>query len=288
MKIIPLAAESMGVRSMATFVETEDCRVIIDPGAIVRPFRFGLTPHPMEEWCLKKHLRRIKLFIQSSNIIIITHYHTAHFLPEVFDLYRNKILLLKNPNQKISVSQRNRAFEFLRVVQGLAREVSYIDGRTLNYGNTQINFSPPVPHDKHASKGFVVQVAFHEMGKTFLFSSDVQGPCLEEPVDFLLNQNPELLYLDGPVTHLQGDSNMRKDLSQTMDRIQRIIEESKVLKIIIDHHLLRDLQWNTKIKPIFNFARQRGILIQTAAEFRGEENNLLEARRKQLYEEDPP
>ena len=288
MKIIPLAAESMGTRSMATFLETEDCRALIDPGAIVGPLRFGLKPHPMENWCLKKHCDRISLFAQSSNIVIVTQYHPAHFIPDVLDLYQNKILLLKNPNQHISVNQRNRAFEFLKRVQGLAREVNYVDDRAVSYGNTQINFSPPIPQDALDRKGFVIQVAFNEKGKTFLFSSDIQGVNLEESVDFFLSQNPEIIYLDGPVTYPLGDSKSKKRLEKALDRINRIIEKTKVVKVIIDHHLLRDLQWREKIESVFNCARRRGVMIQTAAEFRGEENNLLEARRKQLYENDPP
>ena len=46
-KIIPLAAESLGVRSMCTYVETPDLRILIDPGVSLGP-RFGLLPHPKE------------------------------------------------------------------------------------------------------------------------------------------------------------------------------------------------------------------------------------------------
>ena len=58
MKITPLAADSMGTRSMATFVETGDCRILIDPGAELGPMRYGLAPHPLELYCLDKHLER--------------------------------------------------------------------------------------------------------------------------------------------------------------------------------------------------------------------------------------
>ncbi len=288
MEIIPLAAESMGVRSMATFVETKDCCAIIDPGAIVEQFRSGLPPHPVEEWCLAKHLERIHLFTQTSDIIIITHYHDPHFFADIIEHYRDKILLIKNPNQLINVNQRNRAFKFLRAIQGVAKDINYADGRILNYGNTQISFSPPIPHGASDSQGFIIQVAFREQGYTFVFSSDVQGPYTDTPIDFIVSQNPELLYLDGPMTYLQGDQQVQNDLENVITRIKKIIEKTKVINVIIDHHLLRDHQWDSKIESAFNFARQRGVIIQTAAEFRGEENNLLEARRVQLYENDPP
>ena len=170
MKIIPLAADSMGVRSMATYVETADCRVLIDPAAALGPFRQGLTPHPVEEWCLKKHWQRIHLFAKSADTIIITHYHTAHFVSNILDLYRNKKLLLKNPNQKIDVNQRNLAFDFINKIRGIAGDVSYIDNRTMSFENTRFIFSPPVPHSVGASSDYFIQVVIDERGKRFYYS----------------------------------------------------------------------------------------------------------------------
>jgi len=39
MKIVPVASESLGVRSMATFVEIGKLKVFIDPGAALGPKR---------------------------------------------------------------------------------------------------------------------------------------------------------------------------------------------------------------------------------------------------------
>jgi len=287
MKITPLAADSMGNRSMATFVETKDCKVLIDPGANVGEFRYGLKPHPLEYWSLEKHRERIKLFAQSADIIVITHYHFDHFMPDVPDIYREKILLLKNPNQKINTSQRKRAFEFLKNTKSLSREVSYVDGRTFSFGKTRIVFSPPFVHGADEKLGFVIQVVLQEGEESFLHSSDIQGPCRNGPVDFIIGQNPRLLYLDGPLTYLQGDTDLMESLEKTIQKMQTILEKTDVERVIIDHHLLRDIQWRDRIKPLFTFASSKGILIQTAAEYRGEENNLLEARRQQLYEDNP-
>jgi len=288
MKITPLAAESMGSRSMATCVETKECKVLIDPGANVGSLRFGLSPHPLEKWLLQKHRERIASYTQLSDIVIITHYHFDHFTPDAYDLYKNKILFLKNPNQKINVRQRNRAFEFLKNIKGLPSEISYVDGRALDVGKTRFVFSEPILHGAVERMGFVIQVALKEDEETFLFSSDIQGPCRKAPVDFILRINPDFIYLDGPVTYLHDASGSRETLNKTVTRIISILEKTKVTKVIIDHHLLRDLHWREKIQPVFAFANPKGIIIQTASEFRGEENNLLEARRRQLYESDLP
>jgi predicted metallo-beta-lactamase superfamily hydrolase len=48
MKIVPIAFDSLGVRSMATYVETNDVKIVIDPGVSVSPDRYSLPPHRME------------------------------------------------------------------------------------------------------------------------------------------------------------------------------------------------------------------------------------------------
>ena len=45
--LVPLAFESMGVRGMATYVETEDLRILFDPGCALGP-RFSLRPSERE------------------------------------------------------------------------------------------------------------------------------------------------------------------------------------------------------------------------------------------------
>ena len=47
-KVTPLAAESFGVRSMCTLVETPDVAVLLDAGVSLCPYRFSLPPHPIE------------------------------------------------------------------------------------------------------------------------------------------------------------------------------------------------------------------------------------------------
>ena len=57
MKVIPLAFESLGVRSMATFVET-DHKILIDPGTSIAPKRFGYPPWKNEFEAAYKALKR--------------------------------------------------------------------------------------------------------------------------------------------------------------------------------------------------------------------------------------
>ena len=62
----------------------------------------------------------------------------------------------------------------------------------------------------------------------------------------------------------------------------------KVPKTILGHHNLRDEKWRILSQPIFDAASESGHEVVTAAEFACKEDNLLEFRRRQLFEEEPP
>src|SRR5688500_12259602 len=73
MKIVPLAAESLGVRSMATYVEVGATSVLIDPGATLAPLRYGLPPAD-EEWeALRRANDRISAYAARSQFIFVSH-----------------------------------------------------------------------------------------------------------------------------------------------------------------------------------------------------------------------
>ncbi len=61
-RIVPLAFDSFGVRSMATFVETDNLRILIDPGVSLAPIRYGLEPHPLEWERLNETWKTIKQY----------------------------------------------------------------------------------------------------------------------------------------------------------------------------------------------------------------------------------
>ena len=54
----------------------------------------------------------IKKAAKQADLIVISHYHWDHFLPDDLHIYRKKLILAKNPNEFINDSQRNRAVDF--------------------------------------------------------------------------------------------------------------------------------------------------------------------------------
>ncbi|HEX3013329.1 MAG TPA: MBL fold metallo-hydrolase [Methanobacterium sp.] len=290
MKVIPLAFESMGVRSMATFVET-DQKILIDPGTSIAPKRFGYPPWKTEFDALHETRARIGEYAEKANIVTISHYHHDHYTPfepgkfldssheSAKNLYQGKRLFIKHPTSQINKSQQKRAAEFLRNLEGLNCEVSYADGKSFEVGDTSIKFSDPLPHGSQGSKlGYVVAVTIKWNGKSFMHASDVQGPIYDESKRVILEEKPDMLILSGPPIYLAGFAVERKDIEKARNNLIEIAQQ--IPEVVVDHHLLRNTRYLNFIKSV---EKESGGEILVASQIINKEPDLLEARRKEFY-----
>jgi predicted metallo-beta-lactamase superfamily hydrolase len=282
MEIVPIAFDSMGVRSMATFVKTKDVAITIDPSVSLAPSRYGLPPHKIEMEQMEEKWREIKGFVEKSDVIIITHYHYDHHNPEEVEIFEGKKLLLKHPKDKINRSQIERAEYFLERLRNVKVEIDFCDGKKYEFGNTFVEISKPVFHGANQKLGFVLEVFVSDGKNSFLFSSDVEGPLHADQTEFILQRRPEIVFIDGPMSYMLGYRFSKASLEKAVENLKKISEVSR--EIVLDHHLLRDINWRNQISELFVHAEQFSTEIKSAAEFRGVEENLLEARRKELYE----
>ncbi|MCC6028311.1 MAG: MBL fold metallo-hydrolase [Archaeoglobus sp.] len=282
MEIVPIAFDSMGVRSMATFVKTKDVTITIDPSVSLAPSRYGLPPHKIEIEQMEEKWREIKGFVEKSDVIIITHYHYDHHNPEEVEIFEGKKLLLKHPKDKINRSQIERAEYFLERLRNVKVEIDFCDGKKYEFGNTFVEISKPVFHGANQKLGFVLEVFVSDGKNSFLFSSDVEGPLHADQTEFILQRRPEIVFIDGPMSYMLGYRFSKASLEKAVENLKKISEVSR--EIVLDHHLLRDINWRNQISELFVHAEQFSTEIKSAAEFRGVEENLLEARRKELYE----
>jgi predicted metallo-beta-lactamase superfamily hydrolase len=275
MKIIPLAADSMGTRSMATLVETKDIKLVIDPGVALAPERFSLPPHPVEIKRMEEHWNAIKKAAKEADILIVTHYHFDHHMPDSAEIFKGKIAMLKDTSTHINKSQIARSAKFLKNMGELPKEIIHTDGKEFRYGGTRIKFSAPMTHGLENRLGYVTEVLIDDGDRKFIHTSDVLGPCTDEQTAFIINENPDTAFIDGP---------MYFSMKQAIANLRGIIQECDIKELVIDHHLLRDLKWKEKISGVFKEAeKKKTTRILTAAEYAGKENDLLEAKRKELY-----
>ena len=97
--------------------------------------------------------------------------------------------------------------------------------------------------------------------------------------DYILDQKPDLLIMDGPPTIFLGWKFSIKNLEDASSNLVEIIEKLDC-EVILDHHLLRDLKYKERFPKPYEIGEGK---VKTFAEYLGEKNNTLEAHRKNLW-----
>ncbi len=279
MKIEFIAFDSFGVKSMCTRVETEDFSIVLDPGVAIETNSFPL-PLWKRIYLVEKYKRKIKKACKNSDIIIITHYHYDHHIPEKSDMYKDKILLIKDPKNYINRSQRGRSQEFLKIIKGLPKEIKIADNQKFIFDKIKIRFTKPLWHGLKGTKlGYVISCIIEDEKEKLFFSSDLDGPYLESYADMIIRENPDTLILDGPPTYLLGYLVSYKNFARCTLNIYKLVEKLNS-KIVLDHHLLRDYRYKDLLKCVYDLAEKKGKQVKTAAEFLGKKPKVLECYEK--------
>jgi predicted metallo-beta-lactamase superfamily hydrolase len=301
LQVTPLAAESLGVRSMCTYVETPDVRILLDAGVSLCPRRFGLPPHPKEFQAIVKARERIAEAAAKAEVVTISHYHNDHHTPSFEDwlcnwtsrdvtakqIYQGKTVLIKNPREQINYSQRERAWMFQKTTGKYAYKIEVADGKTFEFGETRLGFHEPVFHGPENSElGWVLIASITYGGEKFVFAPDVQGPMASTTLRIIIGEAPQLLLIGGPPLYLQGLKVGEGEMRRALENLASVAEQ--VPQTILEHHILRDRNWHERATDIFYAAYKTGHTVETAAEYLGEKNRLLEAARKELFDTEPP
>jgi predicted metallo-beta-lactamase superfamily hydrolase len=301
-KVTPLAAESFGVRSMCTLVETADVKVLLDAGVSLCPYRFGLLPHPLEFKTIDKLRGCIAEAAETAEVVTISHYHFDHHTPSYEDwlvnwteanetarqIYQGKKVLMKNPKEKINASQRQRAWLFQKTGGKYATTLEPADGKTFTFGkSTTVRFSEAVSHGADNSMlGWVVMALIEFEGERFMFAPDVQGPMSTHTLELIKSANPQVIMIGGPPFYLGGFKVSEAQLQLGLKNLVSVVEALPLT--ILEHHALRDEQWRKRTEQVYVAALVARHSVMTAAEFTGEKNMFLESKRKQLYLDTPP
>jgi len=299
-KVHPLAFESFGVRSMCTYVETPDVKVLLDAGVALGPNRFGFPPHPREYMALKERRGLIVEAAEKAEVVTISHYHFDHHTPSFTDwanlwssaeiaakIYNGKTVFAKSFKSKINFSQRRRGWLFRKKGGKLAARLEYADGRTFRFGQTSLRFTSPVFHGGENSElGWVLMTIIEYGDEKILFAPDVQGPMSDDTLRIILNESVRLAIIGGPPLYLADFRVSPEAIEHALRNLATLSRHVPI--IILDHHLLREKNWRQRLKSVFDASSSVGHKILTAAEYVGESDNLLEASRNILFETEPP
>jgi uncharacterized protein len=277
MKIIPLAAESLGVRSMATFVEVAGTGILIDPGATLAPSRFGLPPAEAEWEALRRANERISAYALRANLVFVSHYHEDHFRSDPIS-YAGRMVLAKDPRRMVQGLQARRGAELWRALEGRAH-LEAADSVRRQEAALTLEGSPPLAHGLEGTTlGYLVAltVVDHAERERFVFASDVQGPMSPVAAAWIIRQQPTLLYLAGPPSYMEHAVGADA-IDRGTDHLRRIIA-STGCRVVMDHYALRDQNWRERFGPLLETGR-----VTTAAGYLGMPEATLEAQRRELW-----
>ncbi len=284
---------------MCTFIQTPDARVLVDAGVALGP-RFRRLPHPKEYQARKECRAKIRECAAKADVIVVSHYHNDHHTPnytetvwlgssaeESEEIYRDKVVLVKDIRNAINFNQRRRGWMFQRFVKRIGSKCEVADGRAFEYGGTTVKISEPVPHGEEETElGWVLMTSIRCQEEKVLHASDVQGPMSKLTTRLILKEKPNLLILGGPPLYLEGIRVDKASIARGIENAARIAR--KIPKVIFEHHVLRSPNWKEEAKSVWEAGAEAGHEIVTGAEYLHQPLNLLESRREGLYEEDPP
>ncbi len=178
---------------------------------------------------------------------------------------RRKELFKKGKKWFLKLKEKWLKSQWIKEFKKERFEIIFCDGKTFKFGDTEIKFTLPLFHGIEYDRiGWVVAFTLSYKGKKILYSSDLQGPQIEDYADWIIMENPDFLTVDGPPTYLFGYMMNRTNLNRAIKNMKRIIENVKSELIIYDHHLLRDKKWRERVKEVLDYAKGKKNLITSA------------------------
>ncbi|RLE66967.1 MAG: MBL fold metallo-hydrolase [Thermoprotei archaeon] len=152
----------------------------------------------------------------------------------------------------------------------------FADNRVIEHKGVRIKFTKPLFHGIEFSRvGWVVGVVIETGGCKLLYSSDLNGPIIEDYAEWIIQEKPDIIVLDGPMTYMLGYTLNLINLSRAVENAVRIVEESSADLIIYDHHLPREKKFREHTMEVWKTAERKGVRLVTAAEYLGKEPVVL-------------
>jgi hypothetical protein len=152
-------------------------------------------------------------------------------------------------------------------------EFKFMDGSRVEIGGTVLRFTHPVFHGVEYDRlGWVCSTVIEHSGLKLIHTSDIQGPVIEDTADWIVRENPTVVFIDGPPTYLMGFIVNKTNFTRAIENAIRIIRESDKTELIIyDHHLMRDPLFRQRVGQVYKTAEENGRHVISAAEYLGQE-----------------
>jgi predicted metallo-beta-lactamase superfamily hydrolase len=283
MQVSVIGTESLGVRGLSCLVEVKGRRIVIDPGLALGYLRFGLLPHPAQVVMGEYVRSRIIKTLRGATDVVFSHFHGDHVpLPDAnpyqlgaqdaFALCRTARFWSKGPDGLSDAMSRRRE----ALCNMLGRDLPNVEGQEQG----PLRFSHSVAHGEPDTHLGTVMMTRIEGGDTvFVHASDIQ--LLDsEAVSLILAWRPDIVLAGGPPLYLSWLGLEQRE--RAWENALQLVHA--VDTVVLDHHLLRSeegLYWLERL------ASKTSHRVISAAAFMRRPLRLLEAWRRQLYEQMP-
>ena len=149
-------------------------------------------------------------------------------------------------------------------------ELKFADGKEFKFGDTYLRFTSPMFHGVEFSRvGWVIGVTIEYRGEKLLYSSDLNGPIIEDYADWIIREKPDYVFLDGPATYTLGYMLNMTNLRRAINNISRIITDAHPKLILLDHHLPREAKFKERLREVYEIAERENVNVLTVAEYLG-------------------
>jgi|Deesub1362B_J571_1020462.scaffolds.fasta_scaffold00641_14 hypothetical protein len=165
---------------------------------------------------------------------------------------------------------------WIKEFKGENIEVRFADAQILEFGFTQVKFTPPLFHGiEYDRLGWVIGLIIQHNESKILYTSDLQGPIIEDYAEWIIKENPNVLIIDGPATYLLGYMLNQINLERAINNFCLILQKIRPEIIIYDHHLPRDPLFRERVSKVYQIAKKKNQNLLTFAEFLGKKPLIL-------------
>jgi predicted metallo-beta-lactamase superfamily hydrolase len=155
-------------------------------------------------------------------------------------------------------------------------EVRFPEGRKLKFGRTKLRFTRPLFHGIEFSRvGWVFATVIEYSSEKLIHSYDLDDPIIEDYADWIIQENADVLILDGPMPYTFGYLTIRTTMNRAVANSVRILRKTDVRLMIYDHHLPREPKFKEWTHEVWGEGKRLGKKVLTAAEYLGKRPVVL-------------
>ncbi len=200
--------------------------------------------------------------------------------------YSDRKKYLLEQGRKWFLKRRKNWVSWKRIPEVKEKDLTvlFADNQVFDFGDLRLVFTKPLFHGIEYSRvGWIISVIVLAGNKKIYYTSDVNGPIIEDYASLIISENPEIVILDGPPTYTLGYMLNNINLNRAVKNAVRIIEETSRLELLFyDHHLTREPLFRKRTLPVWEAGIKKNVRVETVAEYYGKTPVvLLYAKKKE-------